>query len=226
MIQIIQSFSQSLSGMALFAAILAYFAAILVALSFHEFAHAFTAYKAGDNTPKAQGRITLNPFKHISGIGMLMFFIIGFGWAKPVEVNPAKFRNYKKDMTIVALAGIITNIVLAIISIAILGFMILWFGPASAISNNLHLFAYHFFYFSGIVNATLAVFNFLPVYPLDGFKFLEVWLKPENKFLNFLRMYGNIILILFLITPLFSIISGWLIGIIQIIGLAIPMLFL
>lgn len=226
MIYLIQNFAQSLQGMQLFAVILAYFLALIFALSFHEFAHAFVAHKAGDNTPKAQGRLTLNPVKHISGMGMLMFFLFGFGWAKPVEVNPAKFRNYKKSMTLVSLAGIITNVILSILSVTILGFMILWGGQGSEISNNLHLFAFHFFSFSSLLNAVFAVFNFLPIFPLDGFKFLETWLKPNNKFLNFMRRYGYIILILFIVTPIFEIILSWFITIIESIGFFIPSLFM
>ncbi len=226
MIYIIQDLSKEFQGMQLFAVVLAYLFALVVALSFHEFAHAFTAYKAGDNTPKAQGRLTLNPLRHVSGLGMLMFFLFGFGWAKPVEVNPTKFRNYKKSMTLVSLAGIITNVILSILSIALLGFLILLVGPSAEITNNLYLFFYKFLYFSSLLNAMLAVFNFLPVFPLDGFKFLEVWLKPDNRALNFLRNYGHIILILFIITPLFEFVLGWFIGIIQAIGLAIPSLFM
>lgn len=226
MIFFIEELSQAFNGMELFAVLLAYFTALIFALSFHEFAHAFAAYKSGDDTAKLQGRLTLNPTKHVSGLGMLMFVFFAFGWAKPVEVNPAKFRNYKKSMTFVSLAGIATNIILSILSVTILGFIILWGGPITAITNNLHLFFYYLFYFSSVLNVVLAVFNFLPVFPLDGFKFMETWLRPENKFLEFMRRYGHFVLLIFIITPLFEIVVYWLIGVIQTIGLFIPSLFL
>lgn len=77
--------------------VLAYFLAVCIAISFHEYAHSLVAYKCGDATPKISGRLTLNPFAHFSGVGLLCFLFIGFGWAKPVKINPNNFRNHKKD---------------------------------------------------------------------------------------------------------------------------------
>ena len=105
MLQFLIGLSENFEGIQIFAVGLAFTLAIVFALTFHEFAHAFVAYKAGDNTPKAQGRLTLNPLKHISPLGALMFLLFGFGWAKPVEINPLKFRNYKKASALVSIAS-------------------------------------------------------------------------------------------------------------------------
>jgi Zn-dependent protease len=212
MIFFLEEYAKSFSGMQLVAIGLAFLLAITIAITFHEFAHAFTAYKAGDLTPKSQGRLTLNPLNHISPFGMIMFVLVGFGWAKPVEVNPTKFRNYKKSMTIVTIAGIITNLGLSFLSIIIFSIIYSVGGPIESISNNLHLFAYNFFFFLAILNATLAVFNLLPIYPLDGFKLLEVHLKANNKFLTFMRQYGYLVLILLLITGVIDVILSLLVN--------------
>ena len=106
---------QDATPVGLLSFVLAYFLALAIAFTVHEFAHAFVAYKFGDNTAKALGRLSLNPLKHISGTGFLMFLLFGFGWAKPVEINPLKFTNFKKGMAWVSVAGIIANILLFIV---------------------------------------------------------------------------------------------------------------
>lgn len=176
------------SGKDLIVVLVAYVLVLLISLSFHEFAHGYVAYKQGDSTPKAQGRLTLNPLAHIDIFGFLLILIAGFGWAKPVEVNPLKFRKYKKGMTLVALAGVCMNFILAFISYP---FLFLIDG-----TSYFSLFFTTFFKYMVIINCVLIVFNLLPIYPLDGFRVIEANAKYDNKFVSFMRQYGAIILIL------------------------------
>lgn len=205
-----------------FAIILAYVLSLVIAISFHEYAHAYAAYKSGDNTAKAQGRLTLNPAKHISPSGMLMFLFFGFGWAKPVPINGMKFRNYKTNMALVSMAGIIVNVVLALLFGLISG----WydFALAGSFSNMFEYFLSYFFYFVAIFNMTLAVFNLLPIYPLDGFNFLSVFLKADSPFIQFMYKYGTIVLLLFILTPMFDIIFSLVMGLFSNIFTVIPAL--
>lgn len=191
-----------LSPTDVFAILLALFVVLCLSLSVHEFAHAYTAYKCGDDTAKMAGRMTLNPFSHISFVGFLFFLIIGFGWAKPVPINPAKFRSYKKHSVLVLVSGVLANFILAFIFYGMLHFFC--FLPITAIEGNvLMLFFYWFLYFGFMVNICLFIFNLLPIPPLDGFNLLSVFTKWENKFVQFLSQYGFLIFILFII-PFFN----------------------
>lgn len=187
----------------IFTLVLAFFFAVCVAISFHEYAHSFVAYKCGDITPKISGRLTLNPFAHFSGIGLLSFLIIGFGWAKPVKINPNNFRNYKKAMVAVSLSGVLTNLVLAFL---FSGILVLLSNIGLDLSNLMLYFIYHFVYFCVILNLALFFFNLLPIYPLDGFNFLATFLKYDNKFVQFMYQYGFIVLLIAII-PIFNGIS-------------------
>lgn len=192
--------NQGSNLLVLLAEVLAYVIVIAMALSFHEFAHALCAYKFGDNTPKAQDRLTINPLKHIDTLGIICLFLVGFGWAKPVQINPLKFRNYKWNMVVVSLAGVFANFVIAFVFSGLL-----FFCSSFVASSNLFLnFLYYIFYYSVIINISLALFNLIPIYPLDGFKFLQTFMSYENKFVKFMYRYGNLVLLLFLITPLFD----------------------
>lgn len=168
----------------------AYLLAILLSLSLHEFAHAFVAYKNGDSTPKIQGRITLNPLKHLDPIGIICCALFGFGWARPVEINPSNFRNVKKGVGWTSIAGVFMNLILAFLGYGFACLILL-----IRLENGLILFLQEFFYYLYFINLSLAVFNILPIYPLDGFKLVENYTKYNNGYVNFMYKYGNLILV-------------------------------
>lgn len=180
---------------------------ILLALTFHEFAHGYVAYSLGDPTAKQLGRLSLNPLKHLDPIGTLAFFIIKIGWAKPVPVNPRFFRNPQKDMLWVALAGPLTNLTLAVIS-AMLVKMILFIAPLIpspfVITTFLSPIA-QMLAASVWINLVLCIFNFLPIPPLDGSKIL-VGLLPPHLAVSFLKLekYGFILILILAFTGILS----------------------
>ncbi len=152
---------------------------VFCTLPVHEYAHALVATKLGDDTPRLKGRLTLAPLAHIDLIGALMIFLVGFGYAKPVPVNPRRFRNPKAGMAITALAGPLSNIIMALF------FMILCNISSLVYSNTGVLFAsvsYSFFLFAAQINVSLAVFNLLPIPPLDGSRILNLVLPSKYYF--------------------------------------------
>jgi Zn-dependent protease len=140
-------------------------------LSFHEFAHAWMAYRLGDSTAARMGRLTLNPMSHLDPIGSLALLLMGFGWAKPVPVDPRYLKNPRKDMVKVAAAGPISNIILAIIAALVLRLLF----DSDFLSNSVKTFFIIFMQ----INITLAVFNLLPVSPLDGSQILSPFLEKQ-----------------------------------------------
>lgn len=146
--------------------------AVIIAITFHEFAHAWAADKLGDDTPRMQGRLNLNPMSHIDPVGFVLLMFAGFGWGKPVQINPRNFnRNVRMDKgeTIVSLAGPLMNFILAIISAIILGAFYMFSSTTfltSAIGNIIYLL----FQELVIINIGLGVFNLIPLPPLDGSK--------------------------------------------------------
>ena len=148
--------------------------ALVFSLSFHEFAHAWMAYRLGDNTAARLGRLTLNPISHLDPIGSLALLLMGFGWAKPVPVDPRYLENPKKDMVKVAAAGPISNIILAIVAALVLRLLF----STDLLTNNIKTFFIIFMQ----INITLAVFNLLPVSPLDGSQILTPFLEKHFSF--------------------------------------------
>lgn len=189
------------------AVVVAYLLALLLSLGLHEWAHAFAAVRQGDETPRAYGRLSLNPLAHIDYLGMACLVFFGFGWAKPVPINPLKFKSYRKGMFIVSFAGIFMNILLTIVGSF---FYVLLASRVGEGETILEIFGVNFFFYLTFISFTLAVFNLLPIYPLDGFNMLQTLVKRESKVLKFLEQYGNIIMIVFLLTPIFGIIISFL----------------
>lgn len=172
---------------------------LLLALTLHEYAHGYVAYRLGDPTARDAGRLTLNPLSHLDPIGTIAFFFIKFGWAKPVPVNPYYFKNPRKDMLWVALAGPVTNLLLAVVSALLLKALIgtASFIPYSTLLEAILVPLYNMLVASVWINLVLCIFNFLPIPPLDGGRILT-GLLPENMartYASFER-YGFIVILL------------------------------
>ncbi|MDR1001240.1 MAG: site-2 protease family protein [Clostridiales bacterium] len=164
---------------------------LLISFTVHEFFHGWTAYRLGDNTAKYDGRLSLNPLKHIDPVGALLLIVVGFGWAKPVMVDYRNLRNPKQDMAVIAFAGPLSNFLLAFVfTLLIIPCVFIPVGPLSDIPYNFAL--------QGIfTNVGLGIFNLLPLPPLDGSKVLGS-LLPINMYYKYMSIerYGFIILIL------------------------------
>ena len=167
---------------------------ILLALTFHEYAHAYVANRLGDDTAKQSGRLSLNPLRHLDPLGTIMIFLVHFGWAKPVPVNPYRLKNPKKDMLWISAAGPFANMVLALFSGILLRLLIAT-GGASDQTSIMGLLIYVVF-MSLQINLALAVFNILPIAPLDGSKILS-GLLPDGfgKMFYIMERYGPFILL-------------------------------
>ncbi|NFK77821.1 site-2 protease family protein [Clostridium botulinum] len=184
--------------------------AILVGLTVHEFAHAYVADKLGDKTPKFQGRLTLNPFSHIDIIGFVMILLIGFGWAKPVQINPSALKRGYKDEIKVSVAGVTANIVtafiFALLTALLLKMDLIILGDVTSLGGIIGVILAYIVR----INCMLAVFNLMPIPGLDGFDILrDLWPKIFYKISNVIYNYQIIILLIFVVTP----ISTFLVGI-------------
>ena len=190
---------------------------ILIALSVHECAHAWAAYKLGDSTAKNFGRMTINPLKHLDPLGVLCMIVAGFGWARPVPVNSRNLRNPKRDMVLISLAGPASNIVLAFIGLLILRILQVLVLPAlsaAAIGTfgvDAIAMLLQFLMLFCMLNAGLAIFNLLPIPPLDGSHLLALIL-PSRVYFKYVQYerYISFALVLLLVFN----------------GLDIPLLFL
>lgn len=169
---------------------------LLTALPFHEFAHAWTANKLGDPTAKYQGRLTLNPLKHLDPMGAVLMLVAGFGWAKPVPVNPNYFKNRKAGMAITAMAGPLSNLLLAFVcTIVYKALYYTGFVSAGHLGEMLSSLASAFLLMVSL-NVGLGVFNLIPIPPLDGSRILNLVL-PERTYFQIMRYERIIMLALF-----------------------------
>lgn len=160
----------------------------------HEYAHALIATKLGDQTPRLSGRLTLNPLAHISPIGAIMIFLFGFGYAKPVNVNPRNFKDPKKGMAITAIAGPVSNLIMGFVFIVLATVFSNIFRGDSVLFTAI----FYFLFFAGTINVNLAVFNLLPIPPLDGSRILQL-LIPAKYYYKFLEYERYIVILVFVL---------------------------
>lgn len=170
---------------------IARFLVLLFILPAHECAHGYAAYKNGDPTAKNMGRLTLNPMKHFDPIGLVMFLLVGFGWAKPVPVNPYNYKNYKKGSFWVAVSGVLTNYALAFVFYPLYLLVIKYVGLTTTFGYFIALV----FYCGFQLDLSFFAFNLIPVYPLDGFRLVDTFVKKRGKTYNFLVRYGQRVLL-------------------------------
>lgn len=173
---------------------------IVIGLSFHEFGHAAVAYKLGDNTPKLQGRVTLNPMAHIDWMGLAALFFCGFGWGQPVEINPFNFKHRRRDELFVALAGVVMNLLLAA-AFVVIAKIVVMAGSNWIMNTTLGMGVWQIILYAIQINLVLMIFNLIPCPPLDGFNIIAniVGFAGSETYWRIYR-YGSWILVLIIIT--------------------------
>ncbi|MDD4319826.1 MAG: site-2 protease family protein [Candidatus Peribacteraceae bacterium] len=194
---------------------------ILIALSVHEASHGWVARRLGDPTAENEGRVTLNPIAHLDPLGTILFLFVGFGWGKPVPVNPVYFRHPKRDTALVSLAGPVSNLLLATLSFALLA--LLYPGAASSVGGLLSspssesiaaTFLRSLLQSLLFINLALMAFNLLPVAPLDGSKVLAAFIpwQHEERYNEWMRRGPFVLLFLLVAESLLNVpfLSGWI----------------
>lgn len=182
---------------------------VLLAISVHELSHGFAAYKMGDPTAKYDGRLSLNPLHHIDPIGALCMFLFGFGWAKPVMINPNYFKNLKRGTVVTALAGPLSNFVMAYLGMLLMVHVLPFFP-------NMYFYTFLLYFIS--INVGLGVFNLIPIPPLDGSK-IFLSLLPRKIYYEIMRYerYGFLVLVIALylgvIDPILNFFNGIILNI-------------
>lgn len=201
--------------------------AAIISITVHESAHGLAALWLGDDTAKRMGRISLNPLRHIDIFGLIMLATVKFGWAKPVPIDMRRFKNQKAGMALSALAGPASNVLLALL--ATLGFRLSLSVYLSSLSDVSYYITLFFVYLQ-LINAGLAVFNLIPIPPLDGSKILAIVLPERaHTFLMKYERYGFLVLAVLLFsgildTPLTFLRSGLINGLEALVGFLFPML--
>lgn len=198
--------------LSLCAVLIAFISALFICLPAHEFAHAHAAVREGDITPKALKRYTLSPFAHIDPMGFVLLLFFGFGFAKPVPVNPANFKRGTFSKIRVSLAGVLTNLGIGIIACFIYA-LIQSFWPEFFVNYGfISEVYYYFFEFCITLNFWFAFFNILPIYPLDGFRLVESFSRTENGYIRFMKRFSFWILLLLLITDIVGLYLNFVAG--------------
>lgn len=197
---------------------------LIIGLTIHEFSHAKMADRLGDPTPESQGRLTLNPFAHMDPVGTICLLLAGFGWGKPVQIDPTYFRNPQRDNMLVALAGPVSNMIIAFLSFLVFGISCAIFISTGALYATWAQIVLAVLQSAAYINLTLGIFNLLPFPPLDGSKILAYFLKGKARdFLWTLERYSAIILIILfmtelpsrLISPVINSLANWMIAIVS-----------
>ncbi len=172
---------------------------IIIGLTFHEFAHAFAADRLGDNTPRLQGRVTLNPMAHIDWMGLAALFFVGFGWGQPVQINPYNFRNRRRDEFLVSIAGVVMNLLLAVVFTVIIKILIVAGAGVSTagFAGSLWTCLQNIV----VINLVLMIFNLIPVPPLDGFNIIaQIFNFGQKEVYWKIYQYGNWLLVILIVT--------------------------
>ena len=175
--------------------------AVLAAFTIHEYAHAKTADALGDPTPRMTGRVTLDPFAHIDWIGLVCLLVAGFGWGKPVRVKSSYFKKPRRDSVLVAVAGPLSNLMLALLSGVVYVILLRFYIRMGAAGEVLMRIVLPFVSW----NTLLFAFNIIPVPPLDGYKVIKGFSKhPSNSFFRFMDKYGTLVLMVLFMTGMTS----------------------
>lgn len=169
---------------------------VLIALMFHELAHGWVSGKLGDPTPRTLGRMTLNPLAHLDPVGTILMVLTGFGWARPVEINPRYYKDPKKGMALTALAGPLANFALSIIAFLIYGIIFVVYAKTGIFGNSVGNIGYILMRFITL-NLCFMIFNFIPIPPLDGSRILGLFLSDSAYFK--IQQYENYSFILIIL---------------------------
>lgn len=170
--------------------------AFMLSLVFRSFAQGFVAYKCGDITPKATGRLTMNPMAHLDPWGFICLILCGVGWSKPMPINPSNFKKYRSGIAWTSISGVLANLLLCVVGSLFYVLSLKWWG------NSLNILTIALLYFT-YTNALLAIFHLIPVYPLDGFNFVSSFMKSDSKFVQGNIKYGAKIVLWVLVIDIF-----------------------
>ena len=179
---------------------------IIIGLSFHEFAHAWISDRLGDPTPRRQGRLTLNPLAHIDWIGFICLLFVGFGWGKPVMIDPSYYKNRRSGEFLTAIAGVTMNLILAVLlSFPTRALLKVFYSSGSALAEN----TFYILYYAVMINIVLMIFNLIPVPPLDGWGILTQLFNLEKySWWYKVYQYGQWILLILIFTNVTDLILG------------------